>query len=79
MDGNLSDLGKVARKPENVETLPPLELDQILQSLYAELRKKNGEEYEPNSLAAMQAGIERYLKEKKYGYNILDSLEFSSS
>ena len=40
----------------------PIDLDKVLQSFYTEVRKTNGDEYEPNSLASMQAGIDRYLK-----------------
>ena len=42
--------------------LSPVDLDIVLQSFYAGVRKTNGDEYEPNSLASMQAGIDRYLK-----------------
>ena len=41
--------------------LSPIDLDKVLQSFYAEERKTNGDEYEPNSLACMPAGIDRYL------------------
>ena len=30
--------------------LSPIDLDKVLQSFYAEVRKANGDEYEPNSL-----------------------------
>ena len=46
--------------------LSPLDLHKVLQSFYAKVRKTNGDEYEPNSLASMQAGIDRYLKENNY-------------
>ena len=51
--------------------LSPVDLDIVLQSFYAEVRKTNGDEYEPNSLASMQAGIDRYLKENNYHVSII--------
>ena len=49
-----------------MSNLSPIDLDKVLQSFYAEVRKMNGDEYEPNSLASMPAGIDRYLKENNY-------------
>lgn len=62
-----------------IEKLSPEILDVILQQFYAEIRKKNGQDYEPNSLAAMQAGLDRHLKEKGYKYSLLTHREFSTS
>ena len=50
-----------------------------MQSFYAEVRKTNGDEYEPNSLASMQAGIDRYLKENNYHVSIIRDRVFSTS
>ena len=38
------------------------------------LRKSNGDQYEPNSLASMQAGIDSYVKENNYVSIIRDSI-----
>ena len=54
-------------------------LDVNLQQFYAEIRKRNGQHYEPNSLAAMQAGSERNLKKCGYQYSLLIHREFSKS
>ena len=59
--------------------LPPIDLDKVLQSFYAEVRKTNGNEYEPNPLASMQAGIDRYLKENNYHVSIIRDRVFSTS
>ena len=59
--------------------LSPTDLDKVLQSFYAEVRKTNGDEYEPNSLASMQAGIDRYLKESNYHVSIIRDGLFSTS
>ena len=50
-----------------------------MQSFYAEVRKTNVDEYEPNSLASMQAGIDRYLKENNYHVSIIRDRVFSKS
>ena len=46
--------------------MEPTKLDEILSLFYAEVRKVNGREYEPQSLAVMQAAIDRYLKENPF-------------
>ena len=43
------------------------------------LHGEMGGEYEPNSLCAMQAGIDRHLRNKDYPASILNSREFKSS
>ena len=59
---------KCRNKAEDIEVLDPVELDNVLQYFYADVKKQNGDDFEPNSLCSMQAGIDRYLREKKYGY-----------
>ena len=54
-------------------------LDQTLSQFYAELRKENGEDYEPDSLKVMQAAMERYLKSKSYPKSIIRDREFINS
>ena len=56
-----------------------LDLDKVLQRFYAEVRKTNGDEYEPNSLASMQAGIDGYLKENNYHVSFIRGGVFSTS
>ena len=50
---------KCRNKPENIEVLAPMELDNILQHFFAEIKKQNGDDYEPSSLCSLQGGIER--------------------
>ena len=69
---------KLRGKPQNIEELEPKELDGILQIFFAEIKKRDGTDYEPGSLCAMQAGISRYLVESGYRYSIL-SEEFRCS
>ena len=43
------------------------------------IKRKDGSEYEPDSLSLVQRGIQRYLNDKKSGYNILVGKEFEQS
>jgi len=43
---------------DKIETLSPQALDEILTRFYAEMRKRDGSEYEPDSLQVMQASID---------------------
>ena len=42
-------------------------------------KKKDGEDYEPESLKIMESAIERYLKEENYPLSIVRPREFHSS
>ena len=64
---------------KNIEQYVPEELNKILEVFYAEVRKQNGEEYEPDSLRVMIVSLDRYLKEKGYKVSILRDREFSES
>ena len=70
---------KENNKREDIENIPPTELNVILEKFYAELRKKDSTDYEPESLAVMQASIDRYLKERNYATSIIRGTEFYSS
>ena len=62
-----------------IESLPPVDLNRLLQQFYAEVKRKDGKDYEPNSFASMQTGIERHLKEKQYKLSIIRDREFTTS
>ena len=51
----------------------------VLTKFYAEVKKKDGDDYEPESLKIMQSAIERHLKDKKYPLSIVRSREFHNS
>ena len=59
--------------PKNIEVLAPDTLDSILQHFFAEINKKDGKDYDPSFLAAMQSSIARYLHESNYEYSILNT------
>ena len=63
----------------DLETIPPQKLDVVLQQFYAEVKKKNGDDYEPESLAVMQASLDRFLRENNYGYSIVRDDKFCHS
>ena len=55
------------------------ELNEALSQFYAELRKENGQDYEPDSLRVMQAALDRHLRSQNYPKSILRDTEFMSS
>ena len=59
--------------------MAPEELDKVLGKFYAEVKKRDGDDYEPESLKIMQSAIERYLKEKNYPLSFVRSREFHST
>ena len=63
----------------NLEDYESDVLDQTLSQFYAELRKENGDDYEPDCLKVMQASLERYLKSKAYPKSIIRDREFLNS
>ncbi|XP_074606416.1 uncharacterized protein LOC141859448 [Acropora palmata] len=55
------------------------DVDQTLSQFYEDLRKENGDDYEPDCLRVMQASLERYLKSKAYPKSIIRDREFLNS
>ena len=70
---------EVRYKKADLENYPPRELDTILCQFYGEVRKKNGEEYESDSLRVMQSGLHRYLKDTNFPKSIIEDIEFTQS
>ena len=56
-----------------------LELDAILCCFFVKIRKKDGGEYEPESLAVMQSALDRHLKNAGKKHSILRDREFEKS
>ena len=63
----------------NIETMAPQDLDELLGKFYAEIKKQDGEDYEPESLKIMQCALDRYLKENGYEISIVRDREFRKS
>ena len=64
---------------DEIESFTPQALDEILTKFYAEVRKRDGSEYVPNSLRVMQASIDRYLRQKNYPDSIISGRQFKKS
>ena len=62
-----------------LEDIPCNELDGILCRFFAEIRKKDGQDNEPESLAVMQCSLDRHLKNCGRNYSILRDREFANS
>ena len=45
----------------NIETMAPEELDKVLSKFYADVKKKNGNDCEPESLKLMQSSTDEIL------------------
>ncbi|XP_015218750.2 uncharacterized protein KIAA1958 [Lepisosteus oculatus] len=72
-------ISKYPSETREIYVIPCNELDSYLASFFVDARQKDGSEYEPNSLANYQCGLERYLKEHRYGYSITRDKEFRRS
>ena len=51
----------------------------ILEQFYATVRKKYGDDYEPDGVRVMVTAIDRYLADKGYKHSIIRDREFKSS
>ena len=65
--------------PTDLARILPTDLDAILQQFYAELRKRNGDDYEPESLKVMQTALDRHLRDEGCSHSILKDREFQRS
>ena len=55
------------------------QLDEKLQKFFAEKRKKDGSEYEPDSLRVMLAALDRHMRENEASFSIAKDREFFNS
>ncbi|XP_051540003.1 uncharacterized protein LOC127432688 [Myxocyprinus asiaticus] len=72
-------VSKYPTETREIYLIPCHELDIYLASFFVDARQRDGSEYEPNSLANYQCGLERYLKEHCYSYSITRDREFQRS
>ena len=66
-------------KPKSTENLSPEDFDEVLGDFYTEIKKKDGSDYEPESLEVMQASLDCCLKNKGYMFSIIRGREFAKS
>ena len=59
--------------------IPEGELDTLLCRFFIGARKKDGKNYEQDSLSTFHQGIKRYLDDHNYGANILQDTVFEKS
>ena len=71
----MKEIGKNVK----VEHLPAAELDHLLCKFFMNIRKKNGQEYEPDSISGFQRSIQRNLSKKGSSVNILKDKDFERS
>ncbi len=64
---------------QKLEEVPNERLDGILQIFFAEVRKIDGNDYEPDSLRTMQAALDRHLREKGCTFSIMRDRQFDAS
>ena len=72
-------MAKTRGKNEQLESYELPELHEALAQFFAELRKENGKDYEPDSLKVMQAALDRDFRSKHYPKSIVSDTEFLSS
>lgn len=64
---------------DEIQTIQPEELNNLLERFYAEVKNKRGNDYEPESLRIMITALDRHLKDKDYSLSIVRDREFFSS
>ena len=62
-----------------IEENEPEKLSKLLETFYAEVKNKNGDDYEPDTLRVMMAALDRHLNEKGYKFSIIRDREFHTS
>jgi hypothetical protein len=64
-------LAEINKQYLNILYLPAQELDHLLSKFFKDIRKLNGEEYEPGTISCFQRSIQRFLSDNKSQFNIL--------
>ena len=72
-------LETINKGEKQIEYLPKAELNHLLCKFFMNVRKTNGDEYEPSSLSIFQRSLQRYLTENNIQTNILKDVEFEKS
>ena len=66
-------------KSNIIERLETNELNNLLSTFLLSFRKKDGTEYEPQTLRSYPASLNRYLKGRKYGVDLQEDSAFSKA
>ena len=59
-----------------IEKIDANDLDVLIANFLLQVRKKDGEQYEPTSLRSFVSSFDRYLRKKDYSSTIMDGKEF---
>jgi len=62
-----------------IEEIPIQELDRLLGHFFKDVKKQDGQEYEPDSLTSFQRSFNRYLSQKGATFNIIVDRAFAMS
>ena len=65
--------------PNRIEQIAEGELDGVLQQFYAEVRKADSSQYEPDSLRTMLAALDRHLRQNGAIFSIINDRQFEES
>ena len=65
--------------PHKLEEIPKQNLSGTLERFFAEVRKSDGSEYEPDSLRTMLAALDRHLRQAGAKLSIIKDREFDGS
>ena len=63
----------------DLTNIPAPDLDKLLCSFFKDLRKKDGSDYEPDTVSSLQRSTERHITEQKLLFDILKDDAFSRS
>ena len=72
-------LSSISKGDKEILDLPADDLDHLLAKFFKDVRKINGDEYEPDTLSGFQRSIQRFLSDGKSPFNILEQKEFQMS
>ena len=61
-----------------IENVPANELNTLLARFFVNIRKRNGDVYEPSSLTAFQRSLQRYLNDKNSTINVFQDQAFAN-
>ena len=59
-----------------IENIDAKDLDVLIANFLLQVRKKDGEQYEPTSLRSFVSSFDRYLRKKDYSSTTMEGKEF---
>ncbi len=76
MNNSYRYLAQINKRHINILNLQANELDHLLLKFFKDVRKINGQEYEPDTISGFQRSIQRFLSDGPSRYNILIDRQF---